>query len=517
MLNHRGSISNQQQFWRFSTKGIAVRLFITCWLIYGLHFATNIVREIYPALALGDAFSFRLDEYANLHPDIFEKPGYGWHINNNPGVSFFAAIPYAISRPLIDRVVAWVNQSRAANGQTEPPAYDSPWPLARQFFAEAWRKGYDIKFALAAFVMQFFFMAPLTALSAVALFDVLRRLFHSNKTGLGLALLYAFGTPVFFRTGTLNQNLSLGILAFFSFLLLWNYSDSSRFEDKTRYFLAGVSAGTAVLFDYSGLIFLIGLFIYGALRARRNMLPGIDSRLKAITLVGWFLLGGLGPVCLLWFYQWKSFGSPFLPAQHWMNDTNYSGFGYQGIGLPQLDLIFLLMGDLRYGLLSTSPILLLAFFAPFINRGKKQIIPTLETVFILALFVGLWLFLAANNYSRLQFNSGVRYLTAIIPFLFLLVSITLMRLPTLLRGLVAVVSIYQSWSLAMYRDVENHLGVLGSLLRLTLGGFNLPVLETISRFQGQTNGLVPGAFSPIAVFVFVAALLVIIWLPPVEP
>ena len=80
-----------------TSKGIAVRLFISCWLIYGLHFATNIVREIYPAIALGDALTFRLDEYARLHPDIFEKPGYGWHINNNPGVSFFAAIPYAVA------------------------------------------------------------------------------------------------------------------------------------------------------------------------------------------------------------------------------------------------------------------------------------------------------------------------------------------------------------------------------------------------------------------------------------
>ena len=121
------------QTWKIPTNGIALRLFLTCWLIYSVHFATNIVREIYPALALGDHLSFRLDEYAGLHPDIFEKPGYGWHINNNPGVSFVAAIPYTILRPGINWVVERINQARVIAGQTEPPQYASPWPLARRF------------------------------------------------------------------------------------------------------------------------------------------------------------------------------------------------------------------------------------------------------------------------------------------------------------------------------------------------------------------------------------------------
>ena len=64
------------------------RIFVTCWLIFSLHFASNTVRELYPALSLGDHFSLRVDEYANLHPDLFEKPGYGWHINSNPGKRF---------------------------------------------------------------------------------------------------------------------------------------------------------------------------------------------------------------------------------------------------------------------------------------------------------------------------------------------------------------------------------------------------------------------------------------------
>ena len=188
--------------WRFSPGAIAIRLFITCWLIYTMHFATNTVRETYLALAIGDHLSFRVDEYAHLHPDLFEKPGYGWHIGNNPGASMVGAIPYALSRPVIDRVVASVNQKRQASGASAPPAYDSPWPLAREFYAEAWRRGYDIKFGLAAFVMQSGAMAPSSALAVVAMFFLMRLLVRSDKTALGLALLYAFGTPVSFEPVT---------------------------------------------------------------------------------------------------------------------------------------------------------------------------------------------------------------------------------------------------------------------------------------------------------------------------
>src|SRR3990172_2308209 len=223
--------------WRLAPRSLARRLFVTCWLVYVLHFATNIVREIYPALAIGDHFSFRVDEYARIHPDIFEKKGYGWHIGNNPGVSMIAAIPYALARPVIDSIVERVLQNRAARGQIEPPSYDSPWPMAREFYMEAWRRGYDVKFGLAAFVIQSMCMAPSSALGVVVMFYVLRRVFGSNKTAILLALLYAFGTPIFFRTGTLNHNLMLGHFAFLGFVAMWNPANSSRWSTHTRFFL----------------------------------------------------------------------------------------------------------------------------------------------------------------------------------------------------------------------------------------------------------------------------------------
>ncbi|HET9533379.1 MAG TPA: hypothetical protein VFQ92_23710, partial [Blastocatellia bacterium] len=240
--------------WLYSTRGIAVRLFITCWLVYAMHFATNTVREIYPALALGDHFSFRVDEYANMHPDLFEKEGYGWHIGNNPGASMLAAIPYALARPIIDPIVESVQRKRAANPQLEPPSYNSPWPMAREFYKEAWRRGLDIKFGLGAFVMQSMCMAPISALAVVVMFFLLRRLFGSNSTAFWLSLLYAFGTPVFFRTGYLNQNLMLGHIAFMGFVAMWNPGDNGWWTTRQRFFLGGLAGGAALLMDYSGVV-----------------------------------------------------------------------------------------------------------------------------------------------------------------------------------------------------------------------------------------------------------------------
>ena len=188
-----------------SHRGIAIRIFITCWLVFALHFATNTVREIYPALSLGDHLSFDVSEYAGLHPDIFELPGRGTFINNNPGASIVGAIPYTLTRPLTDRIVARVQAGRADN-QAEPVKFDTIYPLAQEFYQRSREKGFDVKFGIAAAVTQALAMAPISALGAVVMFWLLLALTNRPRLSALLALLYAFSTPIFFRTAQLNQN-----------------------------------------------------------------------------------------------------------------------------------------------------------------------------------------------------------------------------------------------------------------------------------------------------------------------
>jgi len=496
----------QPAVWRFPTQSIALRLFLTCWLVYTLHFATNIVREIYPALALADHWSFRVDEYAHMHPDLFEKEGYGWHIGNNPGASMLAAIPYALTRPVIDRIVAHVNQRRAANRQSELPAYDSPWPMAREFFTEAWRRGLDVKFGLAAFVMQSMCMAPSSALGVVTMFFLLRVLFKSDKTALWLSLLYAFGTPVFFRTGYLNHNMMLGHLAFMGFVAMWNPAGSDYWSTRKRFLLGGVAGGTALLFDYSGVVLLIGLFVYGIVKSLF-----LASTASAWRHGCWYLLGALGPVGVLLFYQWQSFGHPLYPGQHWMPPVEWIDLGYQGYGWPQLELLSALAFDHRFGLFVCSPLMALALLCPFLNRRARSALPTPELFFTLALFVALWLFFSGSNYTRLQFNTGIRYLAPIFPFLFIPAAVVLLRLPPVVIYFIAVFSVFESWCLAMFRDVERGLGMLDPILHVLLGGFQLPVLTTLSRMHSQFGEFLPHGVSPLPLFALTGAILYAVW------
>ena len=479
----------------FSTRGVAIRLFFTCWLIFSVHLATNTVREIYLALAIGDHFSFRVDEYGGMHPDLFEKPGYGWHIGNNPGASMLGAVPYALARPAIDVIVDRVNRARAASGHSEPPGYASPWPMARAFYQEAWRRGYDIKFGLASVVIGAGCMAPLSALASVVMFYLLRRMFGSDRTALWLALLYAFGTPVFFRTGCLNQNMLAGHAALLGFAALWTPAV------RRPALLAGVAGGVCLLLDYSGALVLAGLGAYCLLKSDRKVRDAVQ-----------YMLGATPLVLLLWLYQWRSFGNPFLPGQHWMPPVEWIELGYQGVSGPQLDLAASLLFDYRYGLFLTCPLLMLALAAPLVDRPPRRL-PAMEMTLLLALFVLFWIFFSGVNYTRLQCNTGVRYMAPTFPLLFLPAALVLARLPRPVAYGVAVFSVAQAWSMAMCRDVERGLGLLEPPLHVFLGGFQLPVLAVLSRMGTTYGDYFANGASPLPLFALAAVVLWGVWSP----
>jgi dolichyl-phosphate-mannose--protein O-mannosyl transferase len=149
--------------------------------------------------------------------------------------------------------------------------------MAQEFYRKAREQGLDVKFGLAAAVMQAFAMAPLSALSAVLMFRILVSITASVRAALWLTLLYAFATPVFYRTAQLNQNLLVGHFALFAFALLWRPWDDPRRPGRPRYLLAGLLSGWTLVLDYSGLVVIASVGLYACLR--RAALPaGARSR-----------------------------------------------------------------------------------------------------------------------------------------------------------------------------------------------------------------------------------------------
>ncbi len=481
-----------------------IRIFLTCWIIFALHFATDFVREHYLVLSMGDNFSFQLKGYEGLHPDIFISKEHGTHHGANPGASMVALIPYLVFKPLIDAVQDRVLARRATAGEELKAVYDDPRPMRVEFFKKVRERGLDIKFGLTGFVTQVFCMAPLSALGAVVIFSVFVWLGLTERLSMWLSLLYAFGTPVFFRTGYLNQNLMVGLFALFSFALLLRTYLEKREAIQWRYALAGISGGMCFLCDYSGALLtgLLGIYSLVLRLEDRRFVQAIRDSL-------WYGAGMALPVLLLGFYQYQCFGNPFLPPQHYMPPVPWIDIGYQGVGGPSWELLRLLWFDYRFGLFVIGPVLALAVFAPLFARRSDFRLPMRETLFILACFLVLTLFFSGVQYTRLQWNTGIRYLMAVVPLLYIPAALVLIRLPRWFSYPLVVLVVTEQWAITMVRSQQ---GVQDALLRTFLEGFQLPWLGTLSRMAASYVPFLEGQrVSALPFMAFAAALVYGVW------
>jgi hypothetical protein len=494
-----------------SARAIGWRLFLTCWLVFVLHFATDIVREHYLAFTLAEDFSFRADKYEGLHVDLFEMPGRGVFINNNPGVSMLAAIPYALARPAIDLVTAAELRRRAASGAAASAVYDDPRPRRVEFYRRVRARGLDVRFGLAAAVIQALFMAPLSAAAAVVMFRVWLAAGLPTATALLVALLYAFGTPIFFRTAFLNQNLLIAHLTLFGFVLLKRPGGMPAWREGTRYLLAGAAGGLAVLADYSGLIVLVALFAYGFARADATRPDGGRRTDRA-----WrFALGAAGPLLLLFFYQWKCFGSPWLPAQMYIAPREWvTEQGLAGVTLPRPHLLWMLLFDSRFGLFVSCPLLALAVPGTIkVWRRRAPLLDRADALFLAAGAAALVLFFSGVQYTVTEWVTGIRYLVPAVPLLFLLVVPVLAQARWRVLLLVTLVAVGQAWCMSMAREIY----VLDSIARVAFTGFQLPWMNVLVKMAPQYMPSMAQGASPLPIFTAAGVLVYVLWLPAKRP
>jgi hypothetical protein len=484
--------------------GIGARLFITVFIVYLLHFATNVVRETYLAISLGERFSVRVDEYIGLHPDLFEIEGRGGYINSNPGASVLGAIPYAVASPVISAVL----RANPDLTRPKPPGeYDDPRPNRTRFMNEARARGLDVKLVLAAAVIHAGLMVPLGALAAVFVFSYFRARLRDDRLALGIALLYAFATPIFFRSAFLNQNAILAHCALFAYLALIGGRPRDAAPDGEAtlpsdrgLFAAGALLGLGVLSDYSGVPLVLAFGVWVLVRGWRA--SGAAGALRAGLV---FSAGGLGPLALLLAYQWAAFGNPLFPAQRYMPPTRYSVVGWNGMTLPTADLLWRNLFDPRFGLFAWCPLLVLALAAPFVRRDESSP-PRGALGLILGAALALWLFNSANQFANLQWNTGVRYMVPAGALLFFAAIPVLRRIPRALGAAFIVASVVISWSTAMARE-----SIPLSLARIFTGGFELPWLEVLEKTAGTYAPFLAQGSSAIPLFVLTGVVLWLLW------
>lgn len=422
------------------------RIFMATWILFSLHFATNVVREHYPAFSLAERGSLKLDEYVGFHPDIFVHTDGHAYVGNNVAVSVLAAVPLFVFDPVLDALERHSKRKLAESEEGPDTTYRTPYPYRRQFFKVVRQAGLDLRFGAATVVTSAFFMAPFSALAVVLMFHVLMRRGIARRMATWLALLFGLGTPVFFRTSHLNHNMFLMHATFLAFVTLWLPAPGKSQPSAVRRFGAGMLAGFTLAADYMGAIII--LVFYGYLLLRRASTSSWYQSFRE-SLV--FVLGTVPPVLFLLYTQWVMYGNPFLPGQYWMPKVNFTEMGWRGFSWPAPDLLYLNLFSPSYGMFTFGPLLLLALIPGLRYAANKRILPRPERLFVLSMTVALLLFCAANQYSRMQFNSGFRYLVPLVPLLFLVLADHLVRMPRPLLVAVSALAVLQSWVLAVFR------------------------------------------------------------------
>ncbi len=490
---------------RGATRVRALRIFLLAWAVYALHFATNIEREHYPAFTLVDHATFRTDEYLGFHDDIFLHTDGHAVVGNNVATSLFAAGPLFVFDPFLDAIEAYSLRRLEAEkerGKPEPEykIYEHR-PNARAFFKLAHDRGLDVRFGAVTAVTTGFFMAPMSALCVALMFLMLVARGVDTSRATAFALLFGFATPIWFRTSALNHNLVVMYATFGSFVCMWPRRDNFAPLSVGVRLAAGFLAGWAFASDYSGVIPL--LCLYGYLVCREVPRAGWVGSVRESL---WFVAGSVPPVLFLWYSQWSMYGNPFFPGQYWMPEVSYTDRGWRGFSFPTVDLFFLNLFDEEYGMYAFGPLLALGLVPTWWYAEHRLVLPRTERRFVAAYVLAFMVFCAANQYSRMQFNTGFRYFMPLVPLIFLQLSDHLLRLPKAVLVVLAAGALLNSWAIASIRE-----SVTFSWHMFVEHGPQLPWLAVIRMTQPADSFLGGNPLVPIAVIGTSAVVLYALW------
>lgn len=428
---------------------VKVRLFLVCWTVFSLFFATNVVREHYPAFALIERGDWVCDRYAGMHSDLFPHTDGHWYTGNNVLGSLIAVPPLLVFDPLLDRLEqASLRRLAATEGEPEV-VYDTQYPNRRAMFELVKKAGLDLRFGASTAITSALLMAPLSAGLVVLMFGLLLRRGVPRPRAVWLALLFAFATPIAYRTAHLNHNMFLMEAVFVAFICLWRDGDSDEPLSLARRVGAGLACGAAFALDYAGAVPVLVLTAYLVLPRARVAGWGTSLR-EAVP----YVLAGLPGLAFLLGTQWAMYGNPLTPGQFVMTAVNYTDKGIKGIGLPTFEVFLKNLVSPSWGLFAFAPLLLLGF-VPVRSRGRALVFPRSARRVSLWLVASFLLFCAANWYSLMQFNTGFRYLLPIVPFVFLAASDHLARMPRPLLALVSVPAFLHTWVMCMFRAVSD--------------------------------------------------------------
>ncbi len=261
----------------------------------------------------------------------------------------------------------------------------------------------------------------------------------------------ALGSVLFGYANLFASHTTSAAAAFGAFMILDEAARNGRKRWGTSW-LAGLLAASATALEYPCILFTAPLCVHAlfALRSRRHVLA--------------FGLGALLPTLLVMHFQASAFGNPFTPGHLFVENPAFRAgheSGFFGADRWRPEALWGQLFDLRLGLFTTSPMLLLAVSAPLYRRARHDRIGH-----YLALFATLSLYVVISAMNNWQggWSIGPRHLVVLVPFVAMWALFGLdalhARNPTsaevlALGGAIASVAVSQVY--ALYPHLPEHL------------------------------------------------------------
>jgi hypothetical protein len=154
----------------------------------------------------------------------------------------------------------------------------------------------------------------------------------------------------------------------------------------------------------------------------------------------------------------------------------------RGFTLPDPEIFVMSLFDPSFGMYTWGPILLLALLPVRHRDPDSLVLPMFERRWLAVTWLIFLLFASANQYSRLQYSSGFRYLMPLVPFLMLAIADHWFRLRPALQWTIGIAAIANSWVLTVYRE-----SVLRSWQMLFTEGPQLPWYRVLSLTGDPAN------------------------------
>ncbi len=416
-----------------------VKLFISFLIIY-VYFVNwygwNEESHFALTRAIVEENRFEINSFYNLTGDRSTYEGH-YYSDKSPGLSFLASPVYMVWKLVYYNLFPKSFIKIHTTGKEYITTFHGRIPIYTYI-----NPGFFILNSM--FLVTVFTSSVFSALTVLLVYKISTKIVRGERRRIVITIAYALGTLAFPYALHFMSHAIATFFAFFAFYLLFNTKIMKIKRSQKNFLLAGLTVGFAVVVE-NFLIITIPLFLFYV------FLLSTGKYHKNFSIFFSALIVGILPLII---YNYTIFGSPLEFASAYIDRkiyrsayhrTAFNFLSLKNIGscspsnqfvkysfFSSLEQVFkyfhlipnpnpyvivrLLIGPYR-GLIFYSPILLLTFLG-FYQILKKHKQYKLEVVFIVTIFLSLLIFISMRSNWWGGYCFGNRYLTLIVPFLF---------------------------------------------------------------------------------------------------